>query len=266
MVDHSTQAAGVDIGKCWLDMAISSGDERWRFSNDVGGRQALVALLSTSGVTRVGLEASGGYERAVVAELRKAGFDVILFQPRQVRAYAAYRLRRAKTDRIDAGLIAACAADHGASRNPPDPRLEALAEPLRLLEQIEDDIARLKTRSEAYLSSDIRALLSDEIKRLKQWRAAQIKRLRAALAAEPDLARRFQLLVSIAGLGERTALTLLIAMPELGALSREEAASLAGLAPFDHSSGKHDGRKMIGGGRANVRTALFAAAFAAAYR
>lgn len=266
MVEHNIRAAGVDIGKCWLDLAIESCADIRRFSNDAEGRGALLAELSQAGVTRVGLEASGGYERPVVDALRKAGYDVVLLQPRQVRAYAAYRLRRAKTDKIDAALIAVCAANHGTVRGPRDPRLAALAEPLRLLEQIEDDIARLKTRSEAYLSTDIRAFLADEIKRLKQLRAAQIKRLRTALAAEPDLLRRFQLLVSIEGLGERTALTLSIAMPELGALSREEAASLAGLAPFDHSSGKHIGRKTIGGGRANVRTALFAAAFPAAYK
>ena len=144
--------------------------------------------------------------------------------------------------------------------------LQALAEPLRLLEQIEDDMARLKTRREAYRSPDIRATLANEIKRLKLSRTALIKQLRAALTAEPDLAHRFKLIVSIAGIGVRTALTLSIAMSELGTLSREQAASLAGLAPFDHSSGKHDGRRMIAGGRANVRTALYAAALPAAFR
>ena len=110
-----------------------------------------------------------------------------------MRAYAVYRLRRAKTDKIDAGLIAACAAEHGAVRPRPDPRLQALAEPLRLLEQVEDDMARLKTRREAYRSPDIRAALANEIKRLKLSRTALIKQLRAALIAEPDLAQRFKL-------------------------------------------------------------------------
>jgi transposase len=266
MGHHNIAVAGVDVGKSWLDAAIASSAARWRFANNPEGRGALVALLSKLGVRRVGLEASGGYERAIVEDLHKTGFDVILFQPRQVRAYAVYRLRRAKTDRIDAGLIAACAAEHGAVRPRPDPRLQALTEPLRLLEQVEDDIARLKTRREAYRSPDIRAALADEIKRLRASRTALIKRLRSALAAEPDLAHRFQLILSIAGVGERTALTLSIAMPELGALSREQAASLAGLAPFDNSSGKHDGRRMIAGGRANVRTALYAAALPAAFK
>ncbi|MEK4031499.1 IS110 family transposase [Methylocystis sp. IM2] len=266
MINHSSQAAGIDIGKAALDMALTSDARRWRFANDDEGREELVAELRSLGVVRVGLEASGGYERAVVERLRSAGFDVVLFQPRQVRAYAAYRLRRAKNDAIDAGLIAACAAEHGPARGAPDPRLVALAEPLRLLEQTEDDISRLKTRSETYRSPEIRAVLADEIKRLKASRAAQIKRLRSAITAEPDLARRFELVVSIAGIGERTALTLLIAMPELGAMSREQAASLAGLAPFDRDSGKHEGRRTIAGGRTNVRTALYAAALPAAFK
>jgi transposase len=266
MEHHNIVVAGVDVGKHWLDVAIASSAARWRFANDPEGRRALAALLSKWGVRRVGLEASGGYERAIVEDLHESGFEVILFQPRQVRAYAVYRLRRAKTDKIDAGLIAACAAEHGAVRGRPDPRLQALAEPLRLLEQVEDDIARFKTRREAYRSPDIRAALADEIKRLKLSRTGLIKRLRAALAAEPDLARRFKLIVSIAGIGQRTALTLSIAMPELGALSREQAASLAGIAPFNNSSGKHDGRRTIAGGRAHVRTALYAAALPAAFR
>jgi transposase len=266
MNNHTTGAAGVDIGKAALDVALANGAQRWRFPNDDKGRNALVSLLSSLGVERVGLEASGGYERAVVEQLRKAGFDVIIFQPRQVRAYAVYRLRRAKTDAIDAGLIAACAAAHGPGRDAPDPRLTALAEPLRLLEQIEDDIARLKTRLETYRTPEIRSFLAEEIVRLKALRVKQIKLLRSDLSAHSDLARRFSLIASISGIGERTALTLSIAMPELGALSREEAASLAGLAPFDHSSGKHDGRRVIAGGRANVRTALYAAALPAAFK
>jgi len=266
MNNHSTKAAGVDIGKAALDVAIFSSAQRWRFSNDDAGRSALVALLREHGVGRVGLEASGGYERPAVETLRDAEFEVIVFQPRQVRAYAAYRLRRAKTDRIDAGLIAACAADHGPARAAPDPRLAALAEPLRWLEQIEDDIARLKTRREAYRDEAILAQLDEEIVRLKALRVRQIKLLRSALSRYADMARRMEIIASVPGVGERTALTLLIAMPELGSLSREEAASLAGLAPFDHSSGKHDGRRNIVGGRANVRTALYAAALPAAFR
>lgn len=265
MTDPITNAAGIDVAKSWLDLALDRQPERWRFDNDGSGHEALAQHLLGLGVTRVGLEASGGYEAAVVAALRAAGLEVIVFQPRQVRAYAVYRLRRAKTDAIDAGLIAACTAAHGPGRVPPDLRLVQLAESQRLIEQIEGDIARLKTRQEACRDERVRARNAAEIARLKVERRAELKRLIAALRAEPDLARRLDLLISIPGLGERTAITLLLRLPELGRLSREEIASLAGLAPFDDSTGRRDGPRHIAGGRADVRTALYAAALPAAY-
>jgi transposase len=267
MIKTSISAAGIDIGKTWLDVALAGGPERWRLTNDVDGHAALIAVLLERRIARIGLEASGGYERAVTAALRAAGFEVILFQPRQVRAYAVFRLRRAKTDTIDAALIAACAAAHErAVRAAPDARLLALAEPLRLIEQIEEDIVRLKTRREAYQDQRIRERLGEEIRRLKAARKSDIRQLKAALCVHPDLARRLTLVLSVPGLGERTALTLLVRMPELGTLSREQAASLAGLTPFDHDSGQHQGQRRIAGGREPVRSALFAAALPAAFR
>lgn len=266
MTQDSMKTAGIDIGKSWLDLALANAAQRWRWPNTAPGRQALMAFLQQAQVTRVGLEASGGYERALVADLRQADFDVVIFQPRQVRAYAVYRLRRAKTDAIDAGLIAACTAAHGPGRPAPDPRLAALAEPLRLIAQIEEDLVRLKTRRAAYQDERIRARIGTEIARLKAERTAEIKALMATLTAHPDLAGRLALLTSIPGIGQRTALTLLVLMPELGTLSREAAAALAGLAPFDRSSGQHKGRRQIAGGRSSLRTALYAAALPAAFR
>lgn len=267
MTHHSRSAAGLDVGKDWLDLARHGAGERWRFPNTPQGRAALLEALLGWGVTRLGLEASGGYEREVATALRCAGLDVIVFQPRQVRAYALYKGRRAKTDPIDAGLIAACTAAHEEpGRAAPDPRLCALAETLRLVEQIEDDLVRLKTRQEACRDERVRARNAAEIQRLRAERQAELRRLKAALQAHPDLARRLELLVSVPGVGLRTALTLMVRMPELGGVSREQAAALAGLAPFDHASGRHDGRRSIAGGRAPVRTALYAAALPAAFR
>jgi transposase len=266
MNEPITSAAGVDVSKGWLDLALEKRQERWRLPNHAAGHAELAAILIRFGVTRVGLEASGGYEAALACVLRKAGIETIVFQPRQVRAYAVYRLRRAKTDAIDAGLLAACAGAHGPAPPAPDLRLAALGESLRLVEQIEDDIVRLKTRQEACRDERVRARNAAEITRLKAERAAEIRQLGAALRSHPDLARRLDLVLSVPGLGERTALTLLLRMPELGALTREEAASLAGLAPFDQSSGCRQGARRIGGGRTDVRTALYAAALPAAFR
>lgn len=266
MAHDSTPTAGIDTGKHSLDLAIQGRDEVATHPNTAQGHEALLAALARHGVARVGIEPSGGYERAIVRALREAGLDVVLFQPRQVHAYRAWQGRRAKNDRSDARLIAACTAAHGPGRPGPDPRLLALAEPLRLLEQIEDDLARTKTRREAYEDEGIRARLATEITRLRRWRTEALQALARALQAHPDLARRLALLTSVPGIGERTALTLTVRMPELGELTREQAAALAGLAPYDDDSGERCGRRRIAGGRAGVRTALYAAALPAAFR
>lgn len=266
MTKHSTEAAGIDTGKSTLDVALASGLSGVQVENDAAGHRKLASWLGGKGVARVGIEASGGYERPVVAHLRKAGFTVIVFQPIQVRAFATYRQQRAKNDRIDAVLIATCTAAATTLRDAPDPRLEAFAETLTLIEQIEEDIARTKTRLEAFRDQRHRDLLDAEIKRLKAWRAAEIKRLVAELRRHRDLARRLELIESVPGIGQRTALALLVRMPELGTLSREQAAALAGLAPFDDDSGKRHGARRIAGGRGRVRKSLYAAALPAAFQ
>lgn len=266
MTHHTILAAGIDIGKDRLDVALADGRPGTQVGNDPAGHHALADWLGRRGVTRVGLEASGGYERDAARHLRDAGFTLVLFQPIQVRAFATYRQLKAKNDRIDAALIATCAAAAAEIRAAPDPRFEALAEHLTLIEQLEEDIARAKTRREAFRLPRHRDLQVSEIRRLKAWRAAEIRRLVAALRRHRDLTRRLALIESVPGIGQRTALALLVRMPELGDLSREQAAALAGLAPFDDDSGKHHGARRIAGGRARLRKSLYAAALPAAFR
>jgi transposase len=232
MTETSTIAAGIDVAKARLDIAIDGCSERWQVANNTAGFHDLVRLMRRRKVTRIGLEASGGYERAVVEHLRKAGFAVIVLQPIQVRAFATFMLCRAKSDKIDAGLIATCVAYRVSTREPPDPRLAPLADLLTFIEQIEEDIACNKVRLEHARNPDQRRFLTAEVKRLKSWRQKMLVKLAAALRAHDDLARRLDLVVSIDGIGERTALALIIRMPELGRLTREEAGCLAGLAPF----------------------------------
>ena len=183
----------------------------------------------------------------------------------QVRAYARYRLKRAKNDKIDARLIAVCAAESEQIREPSDPRLSALKERLRLIEQIEEDAARMKTRLEAYRDKSLICQLKAEIKRLGAWRRSEIKALLSELARHADLRRKIELLSSIDGVGTRTAIAMLVHMPELGTLSREEAVSLAGLAPFDDDSAERSGQRHIFGGRHRLRRSLYAAALPAAF-
>src|SRR5580658_936839 len=110
MIKSSTRCAGIDTGKHKLDAAVAAGDERLQVDNDAAGHAGLAGWLRRHRIERVGIEASGGYEAAVVAQLRREGFVVVVFQPAQVRAYARFVLQRAKNDRIDAALIAECAA------------------------------------------------------------------------------------------------------------------------------------------------------------
>lgn len=266
MTQTSTTTAGIDTSKSKLDIALHGENEHWQVPNSLAGWRILTAKLTKSGVGRVGIEATGGYERGVVEHLRAAGFTVLVLQPIQVKAYGRMHLRRAKNDVLDAVLIAACTAAIDHVRIAPDPRLAELAEHLTFLEQIEDDIKRCKTRLEHINTPGLRRLVLADIARLKARRLGQIRHLARQLRAHDDLASRLDLVLSIPGIGERTALALLIRMPELGRISREEAAALAGLAPFDNDSGQHKGQRRIAGGRARLRKSLFAAALPAAFR
>ena len=266
MTQTSILTAGIDTSKAKLDVAVHGRTERWQVANALPGWRALAANLAKIGVTRIGIEATGGYERGVVEHLRAAGFTVLVLQPIQVKAFGRVHLRRAKNDALDAVLIAACAASLDQPRIAPDPRLAELARYLTFLEQTEEDIARFKTRLEHIDEPGLRRLVNSDIKRLRARKTAQIRHLAKHLRGHEDLAKRLALVLSIPGIGERTALALIIRMPELGQISREEAAALAGLAPFDDDSGLHRGQRHIAGGRGRLRRSLFAAALPAAFR
>jgi transposase len=266
MSKHTTVCAGIDTGKRKLDVALEARPEQLQVDNTPDGHRALSAWLRRHRVTRVGIEASGGYEQAVVIQLRHDGFLVIMFQPAQVRAYATFHLQRAKNDKIDAALIAACTAATKKIHAPPDPRLAPFAQHLTFVEQITDDIARLKTRRESCRDPRIRHLWSDEIARLKRLERIELKQLAAAIRHHRDLAARLDLIASVDGVGLRTAVAILVRMPEIGRVSREHAASLAGLAPFDDDSADQIGARHIEGGRERLRASLYCAALPAAFR
>jgi transposase len=266
MTQASTTTAGIDTSKSKLDVAVHGRTGHWQVANSLAGWRVLAARLIEAGVSRVGIEATGGYERGVVGHLRAAGFTMLILQPVQVKAFGRVHLRRAKNDVLDAVLIAACASALEQDRIAPDLRLAALAERLTFVEQTEEDIKRCKTRLEHIDEPGLRRLVLGDIARLKARRLAQLRSLARQLRSHPDLAARLDLVLSIPGIGERTALALLIRMPELGRVSREQAAALAGLAPFDNDSGQRKGQRHITGGRSRLRRSLFAAALPAAFR
>jgi transposase len=265
MSKRSMICAGIDTGKRKLDVALDGRSERLRVDNTPDGHGSLSAWLCQHRIGRVGIEASGGYEQPVVAQLRRDGFVVVVFQPAQVRAYARFHLQRAKNDTIDAALIAACTAATKTIHSPPDPRLAGFAEHLTLIEQLTEQRTCCKNRREPCRDARIRHLWDTEIARLKESVRRELALLQAAIRQHQDLAERLDLIASVAGVGMRTAIAILVRMPEIGQLSREQAAALAGLAPYDDDSAEHHGARHIEGGRERLRGSLFSAALAAAF-
>ena len=254
--------AGIDVGKHSLVLGFSDGEAAGDYANDAAGRRALAEHLRRREVRRVGLESTGSYSQPIAATLRAAGFDVTVWQPGQVRAFAKFELRHAKNDKIDAYVIA-LATRMGRPQAAPDPRMAWFCEHLTAIDQITEDIAREKVRLEHVHDEALRDLHKQEIKRQTLRRRGLVTALGKAVRQHDDLRQRLELVLSIDGIGEITALALILRMPELGRLSRGQAAALLGVAPFDNESGRYKGERSIAGGRARARRSLFAAAQAA---
>lgn len=256
----STKVAGIDVGKRGLDVAVHGLEDELRVGNGAAGFSELIGWLKAREVGRVGLEATGGYERGVRAALEAAGLEVVVHQPLEVRRFAQMKRWRAKNDRLDARLIAAATAQVEAVRAAQDPRLVELAERLTAYEQITDQIVGLKTFLDSVTLKDLAALLRTQIRALERTKAKLSLGILSRLKAEADLLGRFRLLMSLPGIGPIVAASLVIRMPELGAMKRGQAASLLGVAPFDRDSGQWKGLRFITGGRARPRRMLYLAA------
>jgi transposase len=260
---RNTKVAGIDVSKRWLDVAVHGSDDFVRLENIRAGFDELAAWLSEREVRRVGLEASGGYERAVTAGLAGKGFEMVIHQPIEVRLFARMKRLRAKNDKIDARLIAAATAQVDAVKAANDPRLVELAERMTAYDQASDAVARLKVCREHVTLPDLLLQYDEQIRQLSFWKRQLADDLIARIMADPELNERYQLLRSIPGFGRLVAAAVAIRMPELGAMSRGQASALLGAAPFDHDSGKHHGRRFIWGGRARPRSLVYIAALAA---
>lgn len=259
----TTKIAGIDVSKLKLDVAVHGQDAISQVTNTPAGFTELGPWLRSHRVTRVGLEATGGYERAVVAWLQAEGFEVVVHQPLEVRLFARLKRRKAKSDRIDAYLIAAATAQVDGVKAASDPLLVELAEPMTAYEQASDQLAQLKTFLEHVTLPDLEAGYAAQIRQVREWKRGLLRDLLKRIKARPDLARRYQLLLSLPGPGPVTAASLVIRMPELGKLEQGQAAALIGVAPFDRDSGQYKGQRHIWGGRARPRRMLYLAALAA---
>jgi len=260
---HTTSVAGVDVSKRKLDVAVHGQSELTLVANDVVGIDQLIAWLRDRCVGRVGMEATGGYERELRLALERAGFEVVVHQPIEIKLFAKLKRWKAKNDRLDARLIAAATAQVDAVRAAQDPRLVELAERLTAYEQITQQAAQLKNFLEPLRLPDLIRMTKAQIRSLELLKAKLKAGIVARIKAEADLLARFKLILSVPGFGEITAASLVIRMPELGAMERGQAASLAGVAPFDRDSAQFNGARFILGGRRRPRRMLYMAALAA---
>lgn len=258
---------GIDVAKAALDVWIEPQRRHARFTNDAPGWAALgaaLAELGPAGATVVACEASGGYERGLRQALLAAGFDLRRLNPLRVRLYARSLGYGAKNDRIDARLIARYARVAATRPEVLDPARERLAELVTHRRRLVEERVAITNQGETLRAP---ALLDHNRQRLALI-GRQITEtdqlIRAGAAAVPAFAAKLGLLTTLKGVGAVTAVTLVALLPELGTLNRRAIAALAGLAPFDHDSGRLKGRRAIAGGRGAVRAALYMAARAAA--
>jgi transposase len=254
---------GVDVSKAELVTALRPSEEAWTVSNDEGGIQELMRRLRLHRPTLVVIEATGGYERGVVAALASAGVPLVVANPRQVRDFARSTGQLAKTDRIDARILALFA-----ERVRPDPRplpdeatrtLDALLTRRRqILEMITAERNRLEHAVPA-----VRRDLVQHIRWLERRLRDVDHDLDRTVQSSPVWRAKDDLLRSIPGVGPVTSRTLIGDLPELGTINRKQIAALVGVAPLARDSGTLKGKRLVWGGRAPVRAALYMAALVA---
>jgi transposase len=257
--------AGIDVSKRWLDLVLWPTVERHRVSRDAAGLADLAAWFTAHEVTRVGLEASGGYEREVIDALEASKFEVCCLNARQVRRFAqAAKGRLAKNDSVDARIVAQFTAVMVDS--PPAGRrrdLDPLVEHLTVRRQLHGWITDCANQLERLRDPRLRRTIAARRAGFERDLAALDAKLAKLVAANDDWQALVDRLRSVPGVGPVLAQTLIALLPELGRLSRRAVASLVGVAPFDDDSGDHHGERHIDGGRAAVREVLYMAALAA---
>lgn len=254
---------GIDVSKARHDVALPDGSVVG-FDNDRPGRVALVeALRALDGEVVVGLEATGGYERAVSVDLLAAGFEVRRLDPRRVRRYAEACGRFAKTDRIDARVIARYVAAIPARAVRHDPVVERLHELVQARRRLVAERTRSQNAAEQPTDPVLLRMARRRIRQLDADILLIEQRLAEIIDGDERLAARKALLMSAPGVGPVLAATLTAELPELGELDRRQIAALVGVAPFADDSGGRRGRRAIQGGREGVRTVLYMAALTA---
>jgi transposase len=256
---------GIDVSKDRLDVAIRPAGESFAVSRNGAGIEELIERLKPLSIKLVAIEATGGFETVVAAGLAGAGLPVVVVNPAQVRAFAQALGKRAKTDPIDAAVIAHFAeATKPQLRQLPDATTQLLADLVARRRQIVE-----MTASESQRARHVTVpRLAKSIARLRKALEKELSELDDAISDHvrgyPAWAEKEDLLASVPGIGPTIARTLIAELPELGSLDRRQIAALAGLAPWTRQSGQWRGKSFIGGGRSSVRRVLFMGAMVAA--
>jgi transposase len=254
---------GIDVAKAHLDVAVRPSEEAWRAPNADAAFPDLITRLQALTPTLIVLEATGGYEHAVLGALAAAGLPVVAVNPRQVRDFAKALGLLAKTDQIDAGVLATFADRlRPAVRPLPDADTAELSALLTRRRQLVDMLVAERHRL-AQARPAVRRNLEQHIRWLEQRLHDLDDDLTRRIQRSPVWRAKEDLLRSVPGIGPILARTLLADLPELGQLARRPLAALVGVAPFNCDSGRHRGRRRIWGGRARVRAALYMATLVA---
>ena len=254
---------GIDVSKDRLDVAVRPSGEALAVERTAAGLEELCRRLTALRPHVVVVEATGGLETVVVAALAGAGLPVVVVNPAQIRAFAKALGQRAKTDAIDADVIARFAeAINPAPRPLPDAATRLLADLVARRRQIIDMMTAERQRA-ARAPARLKKSIARLLKALERELASVEDDLDDAVRGSPAWREKEDLLSSVPGVKSAISRTLIAELPELGTLDRKQIAALVGLAPFARESGKWRGKSMIGGGRASVRKALFMGAMVA---
>ena len=255
---------GVDVCKEWLDIHVLPQAESRRFGNDKAGIRQLKRMLSRLRPDRIVMEATGKFHRPAHRSLSGDGFAVAIIDPWRARQFAGCNGFLAKTDRIDARMLALLAAVlRPQPSGPASADIEALQELVNARAGAQGELTVVKNRCKAADTAFLRAELRRVMRALEQDVERLDREIERRITAQPDLCRKAEILTSVPGIGRITAAALIAGMDELGACSGKQAAMLAGLAPLADESGERRGRRSIRAGRPAPRRALYMAALSA---
>lgn len=255
---------GVDVAKDSFDVASDPAGLKLSLPNDPTGRQKLLDTLQTHRVALIVMEATGGYERRLASDLIQAGFNVVVANPRQVRDFARGMGELAKTDSIDAAVLAKFARIVQPKPRPqPSGQAEVLSELVTRRRQLTDLHTQESNRLPMARHAKVRKSLQKSIRALEQQIIDLDKLIHDNIQSDDGLRHKDEIVRSFKGVGPGTSSMLLSHLPELGSLNRQEIAALVGVAPWDFKSGKWAGKSKIWGGRMEVRNMLYMAALAA---